>query len=839
MRKFIKESLLGVVKTLYEAHDSVKSLINKKEYDNVLSLLGECQDTAVQIGGAVEDSEGEGFSAVHELEEYCEVLYQVSVEINDGISGDKAKKMLDKSLIKAENSIKSDIPIRLEILFLPYKASMWDSLESVWKAADEDPDCDAYVVPIPYYEVNPDSTLGMRHYDGQFFPDYVPVYNCDDYDLEKRRPDIIYIHNIYDDYNKVTTVDPRYYTRELKKYTDRLVYIPYYATTGTLDPIHVQLMKISNIDNIVIQTPKYSAFFVDDFPKERLVYTGSPKFDHIINMCKNVPMPPHEWKAKMSGRKVYLFNTSIGGMIYNPVAFLTKMLYVFNTFKNRKDVCLLWRPHPLFESTLRSMRPAYVSDFEKLKRYFIQNEIGIYDETTDIAPSIAMSDVYIGDSGTSVTTLFGVVGKPMFILDNNIHSLPESNNERTAFQLSNFFFLHNGKWYITPGDDLYYSENGIFDYKFVCKLSDYSIGYNYISVECIGNKNFICPINNDCILEVDRNGVIASYRLENINKNGAFFNSIKCGKYIFLIPCNCKCVVRFDSETGDIRYIKDYADKITDYLYDGIVVGGFCVHKGFLYIGSPHDNSILVVNPDNCHVKCVTIDKKHTGGSMTMASDGNRIWITPFRGCYIVSWDPFTGKTQFHASMPEGFTCIMPVTAFECTEEPFSAMVFDDENVYLSACWANMCVKLNKATGQIVKYDVPIDVGKLYKKGYYLSPISSIFYKFDDVYYFFSCYERRMFRMDIQTGSFEEVHIHFDREDLLEAEQGFGRISGYIRYACMENAYNTLEYFLNDNITGGQFNKEDQIAAYSEIAENLDGTCGEKTHYIIKDKLLK
>ena len=32
---------------------------------------------------------------------------------------------------------------------------MWDSLESVWQAADADPDCDAYVVPIPYYDTPP------------------------------------------------------------------------------------------------------------------------------------------------------------------------------------------------------------------------------------------------------------------------------------------------------------------------------------------------------------------------------------------------------------------------------------------------------------------------------------------------------------------------------------------------------------------------------------------------------------------------------------------------------------------------------------------------------------
>ena len=35
--------------------------------------------------------------------------------------------------------------VRKEVVFLPYKASMWDSLESVWKAAEEDPDCVAYV----------------------------------------------------------------------------------------------------------------------------------------------------------------------------------------------------------------------------------------------------------------------------------------------------------------------------------------------------------------------------------------------------------------------------------------------------------------------------------------------------------------------------------------------------------------------------------------------------------------------------------------------------------------------------------------------------------------------
>ena len=43
--------------------------------------------------------------------------------------------------------IDEQISGKKEIVFLPYKASMWDSMESVWKAAAEDDECEVYVVP--------------------------------------------------------------------------------------------------------------------------------------------------------------------------------------------------------------------------------------------------------------------------------------------------------------------------------------------------------------------------------------------------------------------------------------------------------------------------------------------------------------------------------------------------------------------------------------------------------------------------------------------------------------------------------------------------------------------
>lgn len=47
-----------------------------------------------------------------------------------------------------------------------------------------------------------------------------PVMWYGNYDFEKRRPDMIYIHNPYDKYNYVTSVHPDFYSENLKRYTD-------------------------------------------------------------------------------------------------------------------------------------------------------------------------------------------------------------------------------------------------------------------------------------------------------------------------------------------------------------------------------------------------------------------------------------------------------------------------------------------------------------------------------------------------------------------------------------------------------------------------------------------
>ncbi|MBQ8727893.1 MAG: CDP-glycerol glycerophosphotransferase family protein [Oscillospiraceae bacterium] len=429
MRRAVKQSLMEIFSTLYEAHNYIKNFIEKGKTDDLQSLFGDCQQTAIQLGSIIEESEGEGFVTVSHLESYCEAVYEIAT--SGEFVASKIKKTLDRKLMSAESSAKNDIKVKLEIVFMPYKASMWDSLESVWKAADKDDMCDAYVVPIPYYDKNSDGTLGKFHYEGKEYPDYVPVIHYETYDLSKRRPDVIYIHNPYDEYNFVTSVDPRFYSSELKKYTDCLVYIPYYVSDKNVNAVrthYVLSAGVINSDKTIVQSPKFADLFkktllsqFGDTPENRMIVNdkiqglGSPKFDAVNTHKKEDYEIPSEWKEIIGDKKVVLYNTHLSMLMKEYYQkFIPKLKEVIEYFRNRDDVVLLWRPHPLTISTAQSMNPEALVPYMEIVNEFKDNKYGIYDDTSDMNRAVAISDAYYG-SWSSVIPIYKETGKPVMI----------------------------------------------------------------------------------------------------------------------------------------------------------------------------------------------------------------------------------------------------------------------------------------------------------------------------------------------------------------------------------------------------------------------------------------
>jgi hypothetical protein len=344
---------------MFEAHKQAVNYIEKQEVNNACIVLEDCQNAAVQIGTAIEESEGEGLLSVTLLEEYCETVYQMYTNIFGECDGRDMQVMLDNKLKKAEESVKNNIKVKLEIAFLPYKASMWDSLESVWMAANEDPDCDVYVVPIPYYDRRPDGSFGEFHYEGGDYPENVPIVHYEKYDFKEHCPDIIYIHNPYDDLNYVTSVDPRFYSRELKKYTDCLVYIPYFVA-GYYSSIQSAKRYIpsciEHVDLIMLQSnnQKKGYEYAPQYTK-KMVVMGSPKIDKIVNGISKFKGTP-VLTEKISEKKVIMVNSSIS-RILNDAKWYEKMEELIKVFENNVNLFLLWRPHPLLMTTVDAMRP--------------------------------------------------------------------------------------------------------------------------------------------------------------------------------------------------------------------------------------------------------------------------------------------------------------------------------------------------------------------------------------------------------------------------------------------------------------------------------------------------
>ena len=844
MKKAQKKQAEDFIKELEQVHNEIKQAMENGESAVALELLGQCQQGMIELGELIESTEGEGFITISILENYCEAAYQLYEEIrqeqSEGV-GCLYEKLRD-ILIQIKASVHNDIENHFEAVFLPYKASMWDSLESVWKTAAEDPKCDAYVIPIPYYDKNSDGSFGQEHYDGSLFPEYVDIADYDAFDFEEHQPDMIYIHNPYDDCNVVTSVHPYFYSSNLKKFTKLLVYIPYYSTTGGMSEGQRECPAYYNADYIIIQEEKYRKFFDSALPKEKLLALGSPKFDRVIHACKNPPEPPEEWKRKMEGKKVYFYNTSLGGMLSNTAAFLRKMEYVFRCFANRTDVCLLWRPHPLLESTFDSMRADYKPVFEALKRYFIVSGFGIYDDTPDITNTIALCDAYIGDAGTSVTSLFGIAGKPLFILNNYINSAPEEDDWRGAVirPPSNYV---NHEWMVTQGNKLYHASDNNYQYKYCCDLSDYANGNYYSVVISINGKNFVCPSNAQDILEVSEEGIERKIKLQRlIEQKGAFYGVIGCGKYLCLIPDNYPAIVRYDTEKDEVAYFSEYKDIFVRMENGERRVGGYCVQNGNLYIASPFDNQIVVFHVKTGTIQVRSLNVNSICGWVGIVSDGEELWLLPYSGSTITRWNPESGEMQEYDGGIENLKCKHPVLGYECVDIPFGYPTFYREYVFFPPSWGNKYIRLNKITGEVTEWIPPFIQPETSKNGYYLSWSNSYFFiakgeTENGIRYLFSNFDRKLYEVNLETNEYKEIEIGFSRDEMEQKESGFLENSEWLQYACEENAFNSLTDFLDGNVRGNAFDKERQIKAYGTIAANHDGTSGEKIYKYMSEQL--
>lgn len=649
MKRLNRQEMLDIVATLQKANRLAVAAGAAPE--QVIAILTKCQDSAITLGEALERYGEVGEQIIHMLEEYCEALYQQSQFVGNAEIQREFQSGIAALLGLVEDKLKKELPEdKKVVVFLPYKAAMWDALEGVWKAAEEDPDCDAYVVPIPYFDRNPDRSFGEMHYEGDQYPDYVPVYSWEEFNLPDMKPDMVFIHNPYDEYNYVTSIHPAFYVPELRKYAKEIIYIPYFVI-GEIDitkPEAEEKMRmfalqpgVLSTDKVIVESEQVKDAYVHVLVKEygeehrhvweeKILPLGSPKFDKINSTTEEDFEIPEEWKPVLykedgSRRKTILYNTSVSALLKHDEKMLVKMRNVFQTFyENRDEVALLWRPHPLIKATIESLRPNLWEEYEKIVNEYRGASWGIYDDTSDLNRAIELADAYYGD-GSSLVKLCQEKG--MFV------GLQKFGEEEDVL-CEKIFFLDA----VRRDDEIWFSSNngnGIFraDINFneirlenVFEEEYKTKEFPYSKILSYKEKLIFVPFQAKKIAVYNCNGNKVDYvELENTEKvYSLFYTAIQVGECIYMIPCRYNKMIKYNVENDEVQYI-DIFGPINDLIQQSkepYIFKAACVLNETLFVATYTDNYIIMYNMLTGNIKLEKIPFEEKGISHLAEKEG-------------------------------------------------------------------------------------------------------------------------------------------------------------------------------------------------------------------------
>ena len=225
------------------------------DFSYCLGLMGEMQEEAIAFGNVIEAKKGEGSETVSYLEKYCEALFhsyqalekalpiQEEAKEKKGPAGDFPATLWKdlQNIVQKPSSFLKKLKLAIEkdfkrlVLFLPSRFEQLKSFQDLYESLRQMENVECKIMPIPYFDRLGTGALGEMHYEGEEFQKLYPILDYQSFDFATERPDCIVIHSPYDEQNQVFSVDPFFYSKNMKNYTNKLVYIPAFVT-DEIDP---------------------------------------------------------------------------------------------------------------------------------------------------------------------------------------------------------------------------------------------------------------------------------------------------------------------------------------------------------------------------------------------------------------------------------------------------------------------------------------------------------------------------------------------------------------------------------------------------------------------------
>lgn len=460
-KQLLKEMLCSLEQTV----SNLKQVCSVREKEQLIQKelvqLENMQQIAIDMGTLIESVKGEGTQTVKCLEELCELIYECSVQLGHADDTAACITAIQNKIVETEQFLQTELLAQNEVVIFIDKAEHWHFVEWYWKKLIKTDNTDIFIVPLPYFYKKYDGTCYASKYEFEEIKKCIDfsiqrsrdknaesctkVVDYNEFDVKLHHPEQIIIQNPCDEWNQVITLPENFYSRNLQKYTDQLVYIvpfrveefttenyrechnmQYYCTMPGVVRADVTYVQSENMREVYIQ--KLIEFAGEDtravWEKKIAVAEsieagntdGKAKEKNKILSAEN---DHHNKQAEKSHRKKIAFFVQVGLTIQYKEAMLKKLESVLEIFKGSQEkVELIWigdKEHDVF---LKNYDSEFAKKYDAISENFQKEGWGTYLDRTDASVSelVQMCDAYYG-SASHIALEFEVKKKPVMIMD--------------------------------------------------------------------------------------------------------------------------------------------------------------------------------------------------------------------------------------------------------------------------------------------------------------------------------------------------------------------------------------------------------------------------------------
>lgn len=171
-------------------------------------------------------------------------------------------------------------------------------------------------------------------------------------------------------------------------------------------------------DAVICESEAQKSIYINVFEKnpqfkvdkDKFLPLGNPKYDEMAEIVDI----PSEWAERTKDKKVCFVISGLMPILQDGMPRLERLVKVLQDYNNDEWITI-WRPHPFIEEGMKSMRSELLPLWKATKNWYINNNIGIWDDKADYRIGMQICDKCISDP-SSLTRIFETTGKEIQIL---------------------------------------------------------------------------------------------------------------------------------------------------------------------------------------------------------------------------------------------------------------------------------------------------------------------------------------------------------------------------------------------------------------------------------------